>query len=257
MGGKGGGGGTGGKPGALVAGEVTGSSASITRWRARSTPAWSTDGLRRSAKASWTPARLQSTVAFTVGGILRPAGGVRAGHRAMPARGGAGPRPRRHRGGARLPGREPAGEGGRGGCHPPARALGRAGDRCGTRPASPPGPSQAGLSATTTAHAASPSRPWVPPFTPALPTGRAGQRTLGHVARAEGDPAEAERCLIESVLTFAAIGAHYEEARTRLDLAALHRDRGQREAGARELERGRAARRGPASATTYRREARR
>ena len=63
------------------------------------------------------------------------------------------------------------------------------------------------------------------------------QRTLGHVARVEGDPAAAERCLLESTATFAAIGAHYEEARTRLDLAVLHRDRGQREAGARELER--------------------
>jgi len=61
-------------------------------------------------------------------------------------------------------------------------------------------------------------------------------RTLGHVAQAEGNPAEAEHCLIESIATFAAIGAHYEEARTRLDLAGLHRGRGQREAAARELE---------------------
>jgi class 3 adenylate cyclase/tetratricopeptide (TPR) repeat protein len=62
-------------------------------------------------------------------------------------------------------------------------------------------------------------------------------RTLGRVALAEGDAGEAERCLIESAAAFAAVGAQYEEARSRLDLAVLHRDLGRREAGARELER--------------------
>jgi class 3 adenylate cyclase/tetratricopeptide (TPR) repeat protein len=63
------------------------------------------------------------------------------------------------------------------------------------------------------------------------------QRTLGHVAQAEGDSAEAMRWLEEAVTTFVTIGARYEEARTRLDLAALHHARGAREAAASEVER--------------------
>jgi class 3 adenylate cyclase/tetratricopeptide (TPR) repeat protein len=63
------------------------------------------------------------------------------------------------------------------------------------------------------------------------------QRTLGHVAQAEGAHPEAERRLGEAAATFAAIGARYEEARTRLDLAALHHARGGREAAVTELER--------------------
>jgi class 3 adenylate cyclase/tetratricopeptide (TPR) repeat protein len=63
------------------------------------------------------------------------------------------------------------------------------------------------------------------------------RRTLGRVAQAEGGAAEAERHLTEAAAVFAAIGARYEEARTRLDLAALHRDRGQREAAVAEMER--------------------
>ena len=63
------------------------------------------------------------------------------------------------------------------------------------------------------------------------------RRTLGRVAQAEGDAAEAERHLTEAAAVFTAIGARYEEARTRLDLAALHRDRGRREAAVAEMER--------------------
>ncbi|HTK93233.1 MAG TPA: adenylate/guanylate cyclase domain-containing protein [Verrucomicrobiae bacterium] len=63
------------------------------------------------------------------------------------------------------------------------------------------------------------------------------QRTLGHVAQAEGDAAEAARWLKDAAATFATIGARYEEARTRLDLAALDHARGDRRAAAREMER--------------------
>jgi tetratricopeptide (TPR) repeat protein len=62
------------------------------------------------------------------------------------------------------------------------------------------------------------------------------QRTLGHVARAEGDSDEAVRRLEDAARTFVAIGARYEEARTRLDVATLHRAAGRREAAAVELE---------------------
>jgi class 3 adenylate cyclase/tetratricopeptide (TPR) repeat protein len=63
------------------------------------------------------------------------------------------------------------------------------------------------------------------------------RRTLGHVAQAEGAAPEAERHLSEAAAIFVAIGARYEEARTRLDLAALHRDRGLHEAAVAEMER--------------------
>ncbi|HKZ08336.1 MAG TPA: AAA family ATPase [Methylomirabilota bacterium] len=61
------------------------------------------------------------------------------------------------------------------------------------------------------------------------------QRTLGLVAQAEGAPEEAVQRLQEAVATFAGIGARYEEARTRLDLVALHRAIGRREDAAAEL----------------------
>jgi tetratricopeptide (TPR) repeat protein len=70
------------------------------------------------------------------------------------------------------------------------------------------------------------------------------RRTLGRVAQAEGAALEAERHLAEAAAVFAAIGARFEEARTRLDLAALHRDRGQREAAVAEMERARRLLRG-------------
>ena len=63
------------------------------------------------------------------------------------------------------------------------------------------------------------------------------QRTLGHIAQAEGDAAEAARRLEDAASTFATIGARYEEARTRLDLAALFHARGDRGMAAREMER--------------------
>ena len=63
------------------------------------------------------------------------------------------------------------------------------------------------------------------------------QRTLGRVAQAEGAAAEAERHLTEAAATFTAIGARYEEARTRLDLAALHRAGDRRGPAVAELER--------------------
>jgi len=47
------------------------------------------------------------------------------------------------------------------------------------------------------------------------------QRALGRAARAAGDREEAERWLQEALESFRAIGAPFEVARTRLDLALL------------------------------------
>jgi tetratricopeptide (TPR) repeat protein len=49
------------------------------------------------------------------------------------------------------------------------------------------------------------------------------QRTLGRLALDEGRPVEALAQLREAFATFASIGAMFEEARTRLDLGAVHR----------------------------------
>ncbi|MBI4012039.1 MAG: sigma 54-interacting transcriptional regulator, partial [Candidatus Rokubacteria bacterium] len=55
------------------------------------------------------------------------------------------------------------------------------------------------------------------------------RRTLGRVARVDGDRAAADRHLQEALGTFAGIGARFEAARTHLDLADLARTAGDRE----------------------------
>jgi len=61
------------------------------------------------------------------------------------------------------------------------------------------------------------------------------QRSLGRIARARGDLGEAEARLGEALGTFAAIEARYDLGRTRLDLAALAADGGDRAAAATHL----------------------
>jgi hypothetical protein len=60
------------------------------------------------------------------------------------------------------------------------------------------------------------------------------QRTLGRIARAAGDLSAAAARLEEALATFAAFGVLFEEARTRLELARLARDRGRPGEAARE-----------------------
>ncbi|MGH7312062.1 MAG: ATP-binding protein [Candidatus Rokuibacteriota bacterium] len=58
-------------------------------------------------------------------------------------------------------------------------------------------------------------------------------RALGRLAWAQGDVAEAERRLLEALQVFVEIGARFEAARTRLDLAEIARARGDLHAAAR------------------------
>ena len=57
-----------------------------------------------------------------------------------------------------------------------------------------------------------------------LGTGLA-HRALGRVARSDRRLADAASCLLDALTTFDSIGARFESARTRLDLAALARER--------------------------------